>query len=407
MVSYCNLLTTIDVVERGLEFGEDAVCYAFLPLAHVLTRLIEVVAVDVGAVLAFGRPATFLEDLAEIRPTHFLAVPRIFEKVYSKVSEQTSGPLAGRLFDKAVDVGREVRELERRGESPGPVLRAEYALADRQLFSSVRDLFGGRVRLALTGAAPVKTELLEFFDACGVPVLEGYGLSETAGAATLNTRKDFKFGTQGKPLPGVEVRIAQDDDANSDGRGEVLVRGANVFGGYYRMPEETADAFDSDGWFHTGDIGSFDEDGFLTLGGRTKDIIITSSGKNITPVNIEAALSSHRWISQAVVYGDDKQYLVALLTLDPDDIADLAEKAGTEPDPHQMAGSDDVRAQLEKVVDEINQQFARIEQIKKFAVLDRPLSQERDELTPTMKVKRQKVYEIHRAQFETLYDNGS
>jgi long-chain acyl-CoA synthetase len=408
MLSHRNLLTAIDGIERLVEFGDDSVCYAFLPLAHVLTRMIELLSVDLGAMLAFGDPKTFLDDLAEVRPTHFIAVPRIFEKIYSRISEQASGQLAGRLFDKAIDVGRQVRELERRGERPGPLLKTEYELADRQLFSKVRDLFGGRLRLALTGAAPVKTELLEFFEACGVAVREGYGLSETAGVATLNTLDRYKFGTQGAALPGVEIRTASSEDSDdSDGRGEVLVRGANIFAGYYRMPEETAEDLDEDGWFHTGDLGFVDDQGFLTISGRTKDIIITSSGKNITPVNLEAALSSHRWLSQAVVYGDDKNYLVALLTLDPDEISDLAEQAGTEPNLAGMAENDDVHAQLETVVDETNQQFAQIEQVKKFAVLDRELSQEQGELTPTMKVKRQRVYENHRQRFEALYDDQS
>ena len=403
MISHRNILATLSSAEQALEISRESICYAFLPLAHVLTRLIELVAVDVGAMIGFGDPKTFLADLTEIRPTHLLAVPRIFEKIYSTITEQASGGIKGKLFDKAIDVGHKINDMEQRGEDPGPVLRAEYALADRQLFSAVREVFGGRLRIALTGAAPVQKELLEFFAAAGVPVLEGYGLSETAGAATINTCEQHRYGTQGKPLREVEVRIAEPDEEG--GRGEVLVRGPNVFGGYYRMPEETAEEFDDDGWFHTGDLGFFDEDGFLTIRGRTKDIIITSSGKNITPVNLESALSSHRWISQAVLYGDDKNYLVALLTLDPDEISDLASEAGAEPDPARLADNDEVHARLWQVVEEANQQFAQIEQVKKFTVLDRDLSQDEGELTPTMKVKRQRVYDNHRARLDALYDS--
>ena len=213
-------------------------------------------------------------------------MPRIFEKIYNEAAAKAEGGIKGKIFSKAIEVGREVRQLERKGESPGPVLKAEYELADKQIFSTVRDLFGGRLELALTGAAPVAVEMLEFFDACGVLVLEAYGLTETSGGATANLPDDFKFGTQGKALPNTEIKIAEPDEEDSDEEGEdpggeVLLRGPQIFKGYYRNEEATDEDLDSDGWFSTGDVGSVDDDGFLTITGRTKDIVVTSSGKNI------------------------------------------------------------------------------------------------------------------------------
>ena len=280
-----------------------------------------------------------------------------------------------------------MRELERGGEEPGPVLRSEYALADRLVLSKVRELFGSRLRFALTGAAPVAKEMLEFFDACGVLVLEGYGATETSAVTTANTPDDFRFGTVGKPLPGTEVRIA--DDKDDDGRGEILVKGPHVFQGYHGLEEQTDESFD-DGWFKTGDLGSIDEDGFLTVTGRAKEIIVTSSGKNITPTNIERKIADSEHVEQAIVVGDDRPYLVALVQVadgdaDPDDA--------------------DVRAKVEEAIEAANADLARVEQVKKFAILDRALKQEEGELTPTMKVKREKVYENFSEQIDSLYDD--
>jgi long-chain acyl-CoA synthetase len=417
MLTHGNLRAMLDALEQEVDLGEDVTFYAFLPLAHVFTRLTELLAFDVGATLAFWQRDRnkLLEDLQEVKPTHFAAVPRIFEKIYNEATSRAGGALKGTMLEKAVQTGREARDKERSGETVGPVLRGEYELADRQIFSKVRDLFGGEVRLALTGAAPVAKEMLEFFDACGVLVLEGWGLSETSGAATVNRPDDFRFGTQGKPVPGCEVRIAEREpsgdreDAEQEGEdpgGEILVRGSNVFRGYYKMEEETREDLDEEGWFHTGDVGSFDDDGFLTITGRTKDIIVTSSGKNVPAARIENEISDHRWISQVVVYGDDKNYLVALVTLDEEERPKLAEQAGVQDDPQEMASSDAVRDEIQKAIDEANQQFARVEQVKKFAILEEDLSQERGELTPTLKVKRSAVYENHRDRFEALYEEG-
>ena len=416
MITHRNFRSSLETFEGEADPGEDPVFYAFLPLAHVLTRIIEFLAVDIGATIGFWRrdKSKLLDDLKELQPTHFSAVPRIFEKIYNEARGKAEGDVKEKMLDKAIEVGKKYRDLERRGESPGPVLRAEFELFDKQLFSKVRDLFGGNVRFAFTGAAPVAAEMLEFFYACGVLVLEGYGLTETAALIAVNRPDDFKFGTVGKPLPGIEVKIEEpqksDDDEEDDeqeleeGQGEVLVKGPNIFPGYLDNQEETDEVL-KDGWFRTEDLGSLDEDGFLKISGRTKDIIVTSSGKNITPTNIENKLTDHAYIGNAVVYGDDKNYLVALITVDEDERSKLAKEAGSSDDPEEMANDENVHQRIQEIVDEVNQDFAKIEQVKTFAILDRDLSQDEGELTPTMKVKRQVVYDKHEELFESLYDD--
>jgi long-chain acyl-CoA synthetase len=281
----------------------------------------------------------------------------------------------------------------RRGTASA-ALKARYALADRLVLSKVREVFGGRLELALTGAAPIPSEVLEFLDACGITVLEGYGMTETCAAATLNPPADPRFGTVGPALPGFGVAIADD--------GEILLSGPNVFKGYHRNEEATREVFE-DGAVRTGDLGEL-EDGYLRITGRKKDLIITSSGKNISPTNIENALRESRWISQAVVHGDNRSYLVALLTLDADEAPALAAELGIEGDLRAMASHERVREALQRDVDEANSRFARIEQVKKFVVLEEDLSQEAGELTPTMKVKRAVVEKRYAETFGALYD---
>jgi long-chain acyl-CoA synthetase len=357
------------------------------------------VVLDVGGTIAYwrGDPKVVLDDLAATRPTHVPSVPRVFEKVHTKALSgvEEAGRLKRAIFHWALETGRLVRELERAGGAPGAMLRRRHKLADRLVLSKVRGLFGPDIKLALTGAAPIPREVLEFFDACGVLVLEGYGMTETTAAATLNTQARFRFGTVGRALPGSEVSIAAD--------GEVLMRGPHVFRGYYKNDKATRETFNENGWLRSGDLGSIDEDGYLHITGRKKDLIITSSGKNISAANIETALREIRWVSQAIVYGDNRPYLVALLTLDPDEAPALAARVGVEPDLAAMAKDERVHAELARAVDEINTRFARIEQIKRFTILERDLTQEDGELTPTMKVKRAVVYREYADAIDALY----
>src|SRR3954452_10065982 len=382
VLTHANYRANCEMLEQAIELEEDEVIYIFLPLAHALSRMTQMAALDVGATLAFwrGDKDKALDDLREIRPTIFPSVPRIFEKIYEQAQEKGGGGIKGKLLDKAIDVGSQVRALERKGEQPGPVLKREYELADKQIFSEVRDLFGGNLRFAVTGAAPVDKTMLEFFDACGVLILEGYGATETSAVATANQPDDFRFGTVGKAVEGSEVKLA--DDKDDEGRAELLVKGPHVFQGYYNLEDETKDSFDGE-WFKTGDLATIDDEGFITIAGRTKEIIVTSSGKNITPTNIEEKIEQHSSVSQAVVYGDDRPYLDALI--EADDGAGESER--------------------QKAMGEANNDLAKIEQVKKFHILDRELSQDEDELTPTLKLKREKVYENFSDEIDSLYDD--
>jgi long-chain acyl-CoA synthetase len=403
VTTHDNVMATARMYEEELRFGasgERMVVFMFLPLAHSLARVTQMVTLDVGGTIAFwrGDPKVVLEDLAETRPTHVPSVPRVFEKVHTKAlaGVEEASRVKRTIFHLALDTGRRVRELERAGRAPGPLLRARHAVADKLVLSKVRGLFGPDIRLALTGAAPIAQDVLEFFDACGVLILEGYGMTETTAAATLNTQSAFRFGTVGRALPGAEISIAAD--------GEVLMRGPHIFAGYFRNDDATHETMTHDGWLRSGDLGSIDADGFLRITGRKKDLIITSSGKNISAANIESALREIRWISEAVVFGDNRPYLVALLTLDPDEAPALAEKVGVACDIAAMAHDEKVLHEIAAEVEEINSRFARIEQVKRFALAERDLSQGDGELTPTLKVKRAVVYGEYGDLFDSLYD---
>jgi long-chain acyl-CoA synthetase len=400
VLTHANLLATMRMYEHELrnELRPGVVTFMFLPLAHSLARVVQLVTLDVGATLAFwsGDPKLLLDDIADARPNYLPSVPRVFEKIHAKAlgAVEDGSPMRRFAFEWALATGRRARAIERRGDAAGPILKAGLRAADRLVLSRVRDLFGGELRLGLTGAAPIGREVLDFFDACGVLILEGYGMTETCAAATLNSPGEYRFGTVGRPLPGTEVAIADD--------GEVLMRGPHVFAGYHRDDEATHDTFE-DGWLRSGDLGEVDDDGYLAITGRKKDLIITSSGKNVSPTNLETALRETRWVSQAVVYGDNRPYLVALLTLDADELPALAERAGVPADISAMVSDPRVHAVVQEAVDEVNARFARIEQIKRFALLDHDLSQAAGELTPTLKVKRGTVNERYRQQFAQLY----
>jgi long-chain acyl-CoA synthetase len=306
----------------------------------------------------------------------------------------SAGGLRGTLLRDALDVGGRVH----RGDAVGAIDRLRHAVLDRLVLAKVRAALGAREPVVVTGAAPIGVEVLEFFAACGVTVLEGYGMTETSAASTLNTPSELRIGSVGRPLPGTEVAIADD--------GEVLMRGPHVFAGYYCDPEASEAAL-SDGWMHSGDLGAVDDDGYVYITGRKKDLIITSSGKNISPELIESALRETSWISQAVVVGDRRPYLVALVTLDPDELPRLAAELGVEADPAALAADVRARAAIWRDIEAVNQRLARIEQIKRFAILPRDLTQEDGELTPTLKVKRNVVHDRFAATIDRLYAAGS
>jgi long-chain acyl-CoA synthetase len=393
-VALCDMVEQLGTIEAG-----DA-SYLYLPLAHVFAQLVQISGLYLGGSQAYygGDTKRIIPELQEVRPDYFASVPRIFEKVYAQATGalQKATPEQREQFEQAVKLGLRVREAEARGEPVPDELREPFEQADAAIFKNVRAIFGGRMRESTTGAAPIAQEILEFFFASGCAVMEGYGMTETTGVGTANTRAAHRFGTVGRPMPGVEVRIAEED-------GEILLRGPNIFRGYWRNEEATREVLDDDGWLHTGDLGSVDEDGYLSITGRKKDIIITAGGKNLTPANIENDLKQSPFISQAVMYGDRRPYPVALVTLDPEEIGPWARERGLSEDPAALARDPQVIELVQGVLDHANRKYAQVEQVKRFAILDHDLAQETGELTPTLKVKRNVVYENYAEVFDSLY----
>jgi long-chain acyl-CoA synthetase len=400
VISHGNYRSMLDMIHKVNVLGDDEVTYLYLPLAHSFALLVQLGTFDLGACLAYWErdPLKIIPNLSEVKPTYFPSVPRIFEKIYTAATSavEKEGGMKKRIFWWAIGIGKKVRRMEREGKEPGALLKREHAFADKQVLSKIRGLFGGNLKLAASGAAPINPEILEFFDAAGVLVIEGWGMTETSTAATIATPEDFKIGTIGKPFPGCEVKIADD--------GEILVKGPNVFQGYYKNEEATRETI-VDGWLHTGDIGEIDEDGFLKITGRKKDIIITAGGKNITPANLEAEIKQSPVVSQCVVVGDRRPYLIALVTLDVEEVAKLgAEDPEIGTDEAAWPDNPKLKKMIDDHVERINQKFAKVEQIKKVKVLPQDLSQEGGELTPTLKVKRNVVAEKYAGEVDALYE---
>ena len=396
MLSHRNAMSLCSIVLEIETLLPGEVAYLYLPLAHVFAQIVQLAAFQVGAAIAYygGDTQQIIPELMEVHPDYLPSVPRIFEKLYMLAMAQVPPEQQEEVLH-AVALGVEVRALEARGEPVPARLREPFDRADERVFSRVRALFGGNLREALTGAAPIAPEILEFFYAAGVPVMEGYGMTETMAIGSVNRRDAFRFGTVGRALPGVEVMIAKN--------GEILMRGPHVFKGYWENETATREVLDQDGWLHTGDLGSFDEDGFLSITGRKKDIIITAGGKNLAPGNLENDLRQSRFISHAVMYGDRRPYPVALVTLDPETIIPWAREHGLPDDVVALAQRADVHTLLQEAFDHANSRYAQVEQIKRFGILDYDFAQQTGELTPTMKVKRHVVYARHAGAFEALY----
>jgi long-chain acyl-CoA synthetase len=397
VISHGNYRSMLDMADKVNILGPGETTFLFLPLAHVFALLIQYGTLDVGGRIAFWErdQLKIVPSLSEIKPENFPSVPRIFEKVHDTAIATSAGDggIKAAIFNWAVKVGKKVNALEEEGKEPGFLLAKQHGLADKLVFSKIRDIFGGNLKLALTGAAPIDPEIIRFFHAAGVPVLEAWGMTETSTGGTVNLPGASKVGTVGKALPGVEVKIADD--------GELLVKGPNIFQGYYKNQEATDETI-IDGWLHTGDLASIDDEGYVSITGRKKEIIITAGGKNITPVNIEALVKRHPLVSQCVVVGDRKPYLVALITLDPEALTRFAAEQGTL-DEASATDSPVVRAELEKHIEEVNTHFASVEQVKRFQILPHDLSQEGGELTPTLKLKRPVIASKYEEDIENLY----
>jgi long-chain acyl-CoA synthetase len=398
VLTHGNYQAMVGMLSEASEITEDEVIYLYLPLAHSYALLIQLAVFNLGGTLAYygGDTKQIVSELLEVKPTYLPSVPRVFEKIYTlaQAAIDAQPPEERERAQDAIELGVKVRDMLYRGEEVPEELKVPFEEADEQLFKNVRAIFGGRVRHATSGAAPIAREILEFFWACGVPVLEGYGMTETATAATVSTVENHRFGTVGRALPGVEIKIAED--------GEILIKGPNIFAGYHNQASTSFGAVEN-GWLHTGDLGSLDEDGYLSITGRKKDIIITAGGKNLTPANIENDLKQSRWISQAVMHGDQRPYPVVLITLDEEEVPAYAREHGLPEDIPSLAKDLAVHELIQHEIDRANTKYAQVEQVKKFVILDHDLSQATGELTPTLKVKRNVVNERYAGLFDALY----
>ncbi len=372
-----------EMEDRLTEPGDVMLLY--LPLAHNYGRLLHLSAAYIGFTIAFlPDPLRAATELTRVRPHLFPSVPRVYEKIHTAVvsefDEQKGAKKA--IVDWALAVGYRVSRL-RQSKQPVPAtLLWKHRLADKLVYSKVKARLGGRLRVANAGGAPLSRDIAEFFHAIDILILEGYGLSEVTTAATVNREHDFRFGTVGKPLPGVELAFAED--------GEILIRSNTVFAGYYRDSEATKATLDDDGFVHTGDIGHLDDDGFLVITDRKKDIIVTAGGKNVAPQNLENELKSHRVISQVLVVGDRRPYVAALITVDPESTHGMSET--------------DVHGAVQSAVDSVNAERSRYEQIKRFTVLPREFTLEAEEMTPTLKLRRKVILDHFAHEFAALYD---
>ncbi len=401
-LTHRNLVHTAAVMARVIPMDTDDWSIVYLPLAHVLQRVSLYVGLLTGA---HGVYAERLEELpkyiAEVRPTVLAGVPRVYEKIQARIMGRVAAapPRRQKIFEWAVGVGREVSAARRAGRDVPLPLRLQHRVADRLVLRRIRDGLGGRVRFLGSGAAPIALDTLEFFHACGLLILEGYGLTETSAPVTLNTADDFRFGTVGRVIEGAELRIDSD--------GEVLCRGLNVTSGYWNRPEadEAAFTIDASGkrWFRTGDIGELDGDGYLRITDRKKDLLITAGGKNVAPQPIENQLRRHPLVEAACVIGDRQRYLSALLTLDPEQAAEWAAQNNLPGDLPTLVEHRTLRAALERHVANVNAELARYETVKRFVVLPNSFDVESGTLTPTMKLRRARIAEVHAAAIEGLY----
>jgi long-chain acyl-CoA synthetase len=399
MIRHRNYHTMVSVVDELPDYtGPDDLMLLFLPLAHNFGRLMHLAGAYVGYTIAFlADPLAVARVMPELRPTVLPSVPRVYEKVHTAVGaafDEATG-LRRRLIDWSLGVGRKASALRQEGRPLPRGLAVRHAIADRLVFAKVRERLGGRLRTPISGGAPLAKEIAEFFDAIGIHILEGYGLTECTTAATTNRPDRYRFGTVGPALPGFELSLAED--------GELLIRSGTVFAGYHKDPEATAAVLGEDGWLKSGDIATIDADGFVTITDRKKDILVTAGGKNIAPQNLENDLKMSRFVSQALVVGDRRPYPAALITLDATEIAKWAAEQGITGDVETLARHERTLALVQSIVDDVNRERSRFEQIKRFVVLPRDFEMERGEITPTLKLKRRVVLEHFADDVEQLY----
>jgi len=399
MLTHQNLLSNVDASLQVIDAGPDDVFLSFLPLSHVFERMAgHFTVVACGATVCYCETLfTIARDMQIAKPTVMLAVPRLFESIRDRILENVTKqpPLRRRIFHWAFRNASKAAEAIRGERRWTPWLRFKHRIADRLVLHKVRAITGGRFRFFVSGGAALGRSLAEFFHAFGIMVLEGYGLTETSPVVSVNRPNDYRFGTVGKPIPGVEVRIAED--------GEILVRGHNVMVGYYAKPAETAQVIDSDGWFHTGDLGSLDADGFLRITGRKKDIIVLANGKNVAPVPIEEQLKSSPYISEAVLFGDEQDVITALIVPNFERTREWAKMQGllVQSDV-ELVALPEVRQLIKQEIERLTTHLAEFEKVRRFTLLDHPFSIETGELTPTLKVRRHFIKQRYAKELEAM-----
>jgi long-chain acyl-CoA synthetase len=381
----------------GRFMNVDGSLLLFIPLAHVLARVIQVGAVKTRTVIGHTPDVSnLLQDLGEFKPTFVLAVPRVFEKVFNSAKAKAEGDGKGKIFDKAAQVAIDWSRAQDKGGA-GLALKAQHALFDKLVYGKLRAALGGRCLGAISGGAPLGERLGHFFRGIGVTVYEGYGLTETTAAASVNHDDALRIGTVGRPLPGVEFAIADD--------GEVLIRGGIVMRGYWKNEDATKEAIDSAGWFHTGDIGELDSDGFLKITGRKKEILVTAGGKNVAPAVLEDRLRSHRLVSQCIVVGDQRPFIGALITLDEEALPAWLESKGKPADQsiEDVREDPELKAEIDAAVKDANKAVSQAEAIKKFRILGTDFTEDNGMLTPSLKLKRAVVMKEFGDEVEGLY----
>jgi long-chain acyl-CoA synthetase len=399
MIRHRNYYEMADTIRRMDDFllGDD-VLLLYLPLAHNFGRLLHLLGAHLGyTIAAVSDPLRVGEVLPAVRPTILPSVPRVFEKVHSAVVSQFDEATGARrrIVDWALRVGRRASEHRRDGRPLPRGLATQHRLADRLVYSKVKRRLGGRLRLGVSGGAPLAREIAEFFHSLDILILEGYGLTECTTACAVNRPSRYRFGTVGPVMPGFEVRVDSD--------GEVLIRSETVFAGYLKDDEATSAVLGPDGWLRSGDLGEIDADGFLRITDRKKDILVTAGGKNVAPQNVENELKRSKYVSQALVVGDRRPYVAALITLNFDEVAKWAQAGGLDLPETDLAREPRVRDLLEEVVDRANRELSRFEQVKRFAVLPRDFSPAEDEVTPTLKLRRRVIERNFAAEIEALY----
>lgn len=397
MITHHNFIYEVRQLSTAVPevFNEESATLMFLPLAHIFARIVQVTCITNGVRMGFSTGVDKLvEELAMFRPTWVFSVPRVFEKVWNTAQHRAHADGKGKIFDHAAKVAIDYSKQASAGKV-NPLTMIQHKIFDKLVYSKLRDIFGGKVRYAISGGAPLGERLGHFYTGIGIEVLEGYGLTETTAGSTINLPRATRIGSVGKPIPGTSVRIADD--------GEVLMRGPHIMGGYWKNDAATSESINADGWFHSGDLGELDDEGFLRITGRKKEILVTAAGKNVAPAVIEDRIRAHAIISQAMVVGDGQKFIACLVTIDPDEFETWKSDNGKAGSLEDLMDDADLRATVQAAIDDGNAAVSKAEAVKEFRILPHDFSIDSGELTPTLKVRRAEVMKKYAHVVEAIY----